>query len=1065
MEKSKQNLRTLDPDLQGVDIYAGVREFNILQLDRNVGNRITPERIEKASRLTGLEVVCNHVLDVLGDVADNIMLEYSLLSSTLDPSSKDKLVCCSAILTEDKSFKEQIEQYYTPCINRVNEEKGLSIYQHPAFLYSIFYDNIQHVSFRDSSTQGKVDKGSDSDTYFSANNAMRFLNAFTLHRPFVEMVRAAKNRYEEKKGDKKELVDDLKDTIGTLHGYCHANITQRGGASNRQSCYIAFPIIGAKACNQLKDFSVSQDGIQGVGACFIYLELKDHVNEGSIRSIVNDLYEWMGDFIRFISANYIFNLGLQLQENAKKEAVKSAISAIMSRNMSHNLGSHYLYYTKAQLESLANESGEKGPDIRGAAKVMGYMQARMDYLATIISNDKYPNGAVNFKSQLYDELTIDDFSKRHFSKEKDKPRRTTNFLLSNLIMSENFSRSNIYDEVSRVDSGHMPLILQSIYVDAGKCSVFTGTSLSNIEAKKIAKEKNIDEDSIPTLKTEEDVKNILANVNLALPGGSMSCHAFFNVLENFIRNSAKYLQSDFQSEGLVISIAIRRNLEDKTKYDIIIFDNKKNANKLLPSSDGKSQTLIGDINNKLENLRVLDYDNSIEKSSKGLKEMLFSTVWMRTYMYPDESYADIICKINSADNGKPKMDLIKKYGFSLVPVTVCNGDLVMSYDAPDANLGLLFTLPEYQTIASLNISETDSENERVKKSLGTYADMIEFSMPSGSCLQADYVNFFTRSFCSGDFDEIAYQQFKENSNVVSENDELSRSVFKFKSLLDKRFKREIQELRTSEQETLDIDSFHLVIDNVIEGDIETRENRIVYFKRHLSTKDKISDYKNYPYADSVSGGNFTITIDSLLKKGLDDDGRYQKWEDRLFGLKVKESALTRITLIDERLYNNMMSSGVDKQQELSCKNIRVLNFSSKDGEVCSISDMLVGNQFRDSSNRTNFLSIHLGLIEKIVKNENAVKNFQWENVKLEDRVRSLMQMLYSEFGADGEHVFISVHSGRGNFSAELEGPLSSYPFISLAAIESAYSNSKYLLSQLFYNTIYIGKGRINKKDK
>ena len=58
--------------------------------------------------------------------------------------------------------------------------------------------------------------------------------------------------------------------------------------------------------------------------------------------------------------------------------------------------------------------------------------------------------------------------------------------------------------------------------------------------------------------------------------------------------------------------------------------------------------------------------------------------------------------------------------------------------------------------------------------------------------------------------------------------------------------------------------------------------------------------------------------------------------------------------------------------------------------------------------------------------------------------------------------FISVHSGRGNFSAELEQSLDMYPFISMAALENVYENSKYLLSQLFYSTIYIGKGVANQ---
>ena len=70
-----------------------------------------------------------------------------------------------------------------------------------------------------------------------------------------------------------------------------------------------------------------------------------------------------------------------------------------------------------------------------------------------------------------------------------------------------------------------------------------------------------------------------------------------------------------------------------------------------------------------------------------------------------------------------------------------------------------------------------------------------------------------------------------------------------------------------------------------------------------------------------------------------------------------------------------------------------------------------------------------------------------------------MQILKEFF--DSPDLYISIHSGRGNFSKELEGPLAPYPFISLSALENAFNNSKYLLAQIFYNTVYIGKGLAN----
>ena len=761
-----------------------------------------------------------------------------------------------------------------------------------------------------------------------------------------------------------------------------------------------------------------------------------------------------------------------IHETQLSESIKSAVSAIMSRNMSHNLGSHYLYYTKAHLESLANKSEEKGPDIRGAAKVLEYLQSRMDFLATIISNEKHPYLPVLFKPQIYDELTIDDFSKRHFQDDDEKNRRTTNFLLSNLIISENFTRSDIYVKDTKPAGNRMPLLLQVMLWDENQYKVFTGTSITNEDAAIVAGRKSIPIDSIATIEKEADIKNKLSKLNVALPGGAR--HAFFTVLENFIRNSAKNLPQDIQKdEGLVITIAIRRNIGDDSKFDFIIFDNKKNANRKLSTNEG-SKTVINNLIDQLANLRVLDKDNGVERSSQGLKEMLFSSVWMRAYMYPESSFADVINRIHSERKKRSKLELISKYGFSIVPVA-SNG-LISTKSAKDANLGVVFTLPEFKSIASFDVSKSGSDNTYIAKSLDIYADIIEFERDTAkkSIAGKSYVDFFPRTYLKESFNEADFGSFVKNAMVVAPPNAFSQVVYKFKSILDQRFKYEIDALQKANEddqqtqlfsENCDIDSFQLLFGgDVFEGYGYADENRQIYFKRHLNSQDNLSDYKGHAYADTISGGNFTITLYSLVKQGLNDDGMYLTWEDKYFGLKVKESALTRITLIDERLYNNMVDLGENRRLELQLKNIRVLNYvPSAKTRYKRVSELFEGSAFKDGLNRTHFLSIHLGIIEKIIKNDAVAKSFSWGSLSLEERVNRLMLQLSEDFSCQGTKVFITIHSGRGNISKELEGPLSNYPFISLSAIDHEFNDSKYLLSQLFYNMVYTGKRRISKK--
>lgn len=1078
----------IDEIINDVDICEGVKD--LLELE----NGSSIEDKEEAIRKSGIKYVKRRIQHYLIDskISSRVSVEYSLLSSTLDPENPDKLQCCSFVIG-DEDFVSAIDDYYTSCIDYTADEKtgkGLSIYQHPHFLYNIPILNTP------SSYMPCIDDDTITDVYLNGkgltitNKKCRILNkntqgskyeiknknggnyircggyaieAFSLRRPFKEMLLGAKQKSdEETRGYKLVSCDPLEDVQNTLHSFCHKNITCSPSRARigeeKYSVYVSFPIYGSRASNQLPQYEIENiDGptaLQGIGACFIYFEPNnDIVNTQSyvqlIRLVIDKISYEVSKFIRFVSANYMFNLGLQLQENARKEAIKSAVSAIMSRNMSHNLGSHYMYYTKAYLEQLANSVGNIAPDIRGAAKVMGYVQARMDYLATVISNDKYPYGSVNFKSQIYDELTIDDFSHRHFLDEKDKPKRITNFLLKNLVFSENLTRQDVRSDEELESKGNQLFLHVKLLGEDNKYSNFTGTWHSS--KLDWVDEKLESCPTLPTIKAEEGVKNRLSSLNIALPGGAMSCHALFNVIENFIRNSAKYLQNDInKKEGLICTLAISPNPQNDKYVDITIYDNKLNANKVIDKEKGT--TLYQQILEKLSMIVVIDDHNKISKENKGFKEMLFSAIWMRAYTFGnDKTYADIISDINIANCGEYKISLIEKHGFSLVKVIDSSSTEVVIYKRneecnDDCNLGLQITLPLFKECDTITLSGDKSSD--VDNILNTMADIVEVDE---EFLSSQYRHVFTRPLLRKDASGLTDWE-------------------KYHKVVKDRFP--------------DIDKYALSLKKAEIHYNDTPTKYQLFFKHHLSTSGNANpeEYFDYAYADTVSGGNFTITLRDLFCNGY-ENGSYKTNDDKIFALKIKESALTRITIIDERLFN---STNKDEYPWLALKNIRVLNYNDSINEINlnaeegAISDIFIGNNFRDESNDTHFLTIHLGLIEKILKNSRFVDSLinkklgRTENSNKLDslnpvRVKAFMGLLREQFGGnDPKKLYVAIHSGRGNYSAELEGPLSKYPFISLSALESAFNNSKFQLSELLYNTVYIGKGfanNINKKKK
>ncbi len=892
---------------------------------------------------------------------------------------------------------------------------------------------------------------------------------------------------------------------------------------------------------------VTDPDMKGVGNAF-YLIIVPEVtakqnNENNPVFLANHYYIPLLAVVGIVKSLYINDVNTQV----RTEAIKSAVAAIMSRNMSHNLGSHYLYYTKSTLEHLSDQSGYLNPDIRGAAKVISYIQSRMDYLATIISNDKYPYGSVNFKSQIWDELTVDDFSKRHYSNRhsfqvpkkefndlntavrniKNKAilleetyrdlevnsttdgivsipddiresinavtaqiggyystiskggvnDRTTNFLLTNLILSENYTRPGIID--SRMKEGKNSLFLHVALWNGRKFELFTGTD-------------NEDESKGRTMQQEEDIKTRLSRIDLALPGGTMSCHAFFNILENFIRNSAKYSWSKrCKRSDLVFTVALKENHHSHT-IECTFFDNKHDAYKKQNNT-----TLVQNLRARLSSLTILGENNTVDKENKGLKEMLFSAVWLRANEF-DESLADIFTKIQMSPSNS-KLDLIKRYAFEFVSVD-SKGHLCSK--SKEANLGIRFTLPLFSRSEKL-------QSDVVSDLLKLHTDIVDLSSwKEKKCTNLDriYEDLFPR---------ICYHTPAQLR---------LEGIFGFPvaDIRDVDAGRDVQRLLLSAERNLgNLDDYRLSMSATVEpmkGRRAFKPKQTIFYDTHFSTqisKTRLRKeyYGKYAYVDTISGNNFSKTLAGMfISSVINSEGHYcyRNWTDKYLALKIKEAALTRITIIDERLYNGVKWSLPQRQSsqldirnsafELSMKNIRVLNFDDTleslavykkaertvndsiknnplvpvDGFSCLHGNVFLHTgPFADCPNGTNFLSIHLGLIEKILKSDlvDQVCGEKGDNPLSEERVHLFMQKLIDTFtivdkdSGESRPLHICIHSGRGNFSNELSGPLKEYPFISLAALESAFNNSKYLLSQLFYNTVYIGKGEVNEPPK
>lgn len=621
-----------------------------------------------ASRIeSGIEFLINQVHDQLGDKADKIFVEYSFVASTLDPEDPDKLQCCSFIISKDDngSFRENVERYYTACIEKTVREKDLSIYQHPEFLFDVNIEKNGTYIKTEIATGSKFDidiknikdiaADSQKTSYEQIGNTDKYVSSFKLERSFSVMTREARRHYDK----------DLKDIHLYLHKCCHEMISKDSGYS---SVYVSFPVLGTRSSNQLDKFKVckrdtNNTPLQGIGACFIYFELK---NNSDIDKKLNNLVFRISETIRFLSANYTFNLGLQLQENARQEAIKSAKAAIMSRNMSHNLGSHVMSYLKQHLGSVKDMLNDRilsllfdseddmlnklNDEIRkeiqscdkvalpflvGVGHFISYLQERQDFIATIATDFIPYYSNVNFKDFIYDELNPDKRYERH----KDRANlRIDNILLGNIARSEGLGRPTSPTQKTQVSDCD----LNDIVI---KFRDFDGNQVEGVDKNN----KSIDTED-PHIQMMARSLDEMRSYEISLPGGVVGRQAIFSIIENVIRNAAKHGNwRDLEKLELTFDVYTKEDIEGSchkpsdndnanglTLYDVL----KKDYVNASDSDDlyfvTLTDNLICDVD-KLEKLckeidtgNYLNKKNKMDEANKGIKEMKISASWLRS---------------------------------------------------------------------------------------------------------------------------------------------------------------------------------------------------------------------------------------------------------------------------------------------------------------------------------------------------------------------------------------------------------------------------------------------------
>lgn len=986
---------------------------------------------EDGFRLSGCEKLLEYLKQELGDDTP-ILIDFSALPSSFD--SNNRLADFISVYDPSKDSFLPISQM-NKAYHQVYDSLGIGGSNLGLFYKKEFFYTSETSSYYFSNNPqefpGDIINNEESDTQEEPWKDLSQINVYFVnksyklsYRQYVENVMNGNNNY------------DCQARNNILL-YLYNEYFTKGKNGN----LLSVPLIGFPGKKE-----VDNGSFEGLGAIFIYFISSKLIDDSKIHRIANNLW-----FIGLqITYNSMFQIAYELSETVRLESIKSAIAAIMSRNMSHNLGSHFISNTKNYFSALIDQGGDSVANYRGVKHALQYIQERMDFIATITSSDIYPYGAVNAKAQFFDELTPDDVGKRHYE-------RSYNFLLDYLVLSEKISKRSWLGDGSVLSAGDYSMHLQIGHWDGKGTPTYWNP------------ESNSDEENI---KRDE-----ILRLNFAIPGGILGRHALLSIVENIIRNSAKHGQGKVKDNKFVIRMLYRHD-----QNRLVVFDNKE---------DEHINNTVEELKNRLKNIYLLK-NGQLDHDNKGLKEMLVCAIWLQ-----NENVAQIMTENSLEKDENVRLQIFEKY----IKVVSVNEEGV-EFDPSENSKGYLgysIKLDKFDRVHYLEKNEIEQGLNGIKADIVCYHEDIKIGEKTLSEIfprflkisieeknklsETEILNLIVESNCPNAVQKkmvVSHvTDYGDNTNVVSFNNWDSQGdAFLFKGhaakskwekfctlFLTKGFENKYVDAISGGDftSTLVQPSFVADVYNLlkIKESVATRfviiDERVYehYRPRIIATTDDLINIRNdiskmkTMYTDDVLYGKIARYIFST--KGVLGNGIFQENEEALIGF------VSNSDLLDDFLEKDIEQHYLNRRGiyvlniEANNNGFKIIDLSSKEIDFTLDVEKMNFKEISASFNKNpqlTFLSVHLGLIDKI--RLQLIKNND-DCVKKGDIIdQVIVEALKEFFGAK----YVSIHSGRGGF--DIRDSLRQYAFQNFSSIENPLYNSKYLLSQQFYNIKYYG---------
>lgn len=732
----------------------------------------------------------------------------------------------------------------------------------------------------------------------------------------------------------------------------------------------------------------------------------------------------------------------EIIEDAEKPSINAAAISIMSRNISHNLGSHLLSYIKNILSDeikmldhgafenllIKDASGNwksndeifingnlrkenlLTPYMRSIGHLLAYLQERQDYVGAIAAGAG--RGVTYFTPVHFRDAIYQHFCKPFpaMAVNHTKKALSPNLLLDFLVYSEGYTRKGVSSSIDKREYQKKEIEIE-------------------FKAPKIG-------------------ENVL---EVSLPMGLSGRQGIFTILENFIRNSAKHGKNK-QERGGKINIHLQISDFNEEYFEAKLWDG---SNEISPDK-------LSSIQEALEKPLIKD-DGTVDEGHKGVKEMQIAAGWLRGIAPGDLLESRNLPILTANASGKGYLT----YSFYLKkPQKVL---LIISKNQER----FFLTKREIELLRHAYWDIVREENF-TNKQPGYRFILIQNQIKDEKIINAIQNHFGSRIIKNWPFDLDELKKGLKKKNLVDLEDTIYIEWLDEADAPEKsrRFSLLTPPAGYSEYSKLEINIWDDIKptktkkpkqnDPLIR--FSTYKNELkgsIWFGKHLNSIDEfkslyeekvIDKQEEILFIEGITGNNSTSR---LVREEI---------HDRMWSRKIQESALTKVLIIDERIWKGYWQN-VDREWHdklLKCKNIEILSLeeastlqidfgiSKKIKKDCLHLVNLTGKvvayitrsgrvEWVEPKQSFHFVSLHQGLLDRMVN------MYEGAGLDQRDRLGRLFDEFKKGFPAFFRHI---IHSGR---SKNPDLPTDT-AFLPLSALDAAFSDCKFTLTELLYST-------------